>query len=161
MNFSQPGALFDFDTSFPLQADDAIQETLTSTTLNTIKALVPVSAGLMVLTDKGAWLVNGGSAGAPHFCPLDRRQLPSYAGCADLPPIATPADILYVQAKGSIVRDLAYNFYLNNYVGTDISILSSHLFYGFTLKEWAWAEEPFKDRLGRFATMANFSPFAS
>lgn len=144
MNFSQPGALFDFDTSFPLQADDAIQETLTSTTLNTIKALVPVSAGLMVLTDKGAWLVNGGSAGAPISALSIVANSQGYAGCADLPPIATPADILYVQAKGSIVRDLAYNFYLNNYVGTDISILSSHLFYGFTLKEWAWAEEPFK-----------------
>jgi len=144
MNFSQPGSLFDFDTSFPLQPDDAIQETLTSTTLNTIKALVPVSAGLMVMSDKGAWLVNGGSPGAPISALSIVANSQGYAGCADLPPIATPSDILYVQAKGSIVRDLAYNFYLNNYVGTDISILSSHLFYGFTLKEWAWAEEPFK-----------------
>jgi hypothetical protein len=51
---------------------------------------------------------------------------------------------LYVQAKGSIVRDSAYNIYANVYTGTDISAISSHLFYGFTIDEWAWAEEPFK-----------------
>jgi hypothetical protein len=29
------------------------------------------------------------------------------------------------------------------FTGTDISITSSHLFYGFSLSEWAWAEQPF------------------
>ena len=68
----------------------------------------------------------------------------SYAGCGDLPPIVTPNDILYVQAKGAIVRDLAYNYYLANYVGADVSVISSHLFYNNTLIQWCWSEEPFK-----------------
>jgi hypothetical protein len=106
--------------------------------------MVPVSSGLIVFSDKGAWLINGGSAGSSISALSLVANSQGYAGCADLPPIVTPSDILYVQAKGSIVRDLAYNFYLNNYIGTDISILSSHLFYGFTIKEWCWAEEPFK-----------------
>ena len=60
-------------------------------------------------------------------------------------PIATPLDILYVQAKNSTVRDLAYNFYLGNYIGADVSVLSSHLFYGYSIQpNWMWAEEPFK-----------------
>jgi hypothetical protein len=68
----------------------------------------------------------------------------SYNGAARLPPIIANNDILYVQSKGSIVRDLTYNFYTNIFTGTDISVLSSHLFYGFTMLEWSWAEEPFK-----------------
>ncbi len=144
MNFSQPGTPFNFNIEFPLQPDDAIQATLTNTTLNSIKSMVSVSAGLIVFSDKGAWLINGGSSGSPISALSLVANPQGYSGASDLPPITTPTDILYVQAKQSIVRDLAYNFYLNNYLGTDISILSSHLFYGFTLKEWTWAEEPFK-----------------
>ena len=143
-NLSQPGQFYNYNIHFPLEADDAIQATLTNTTLNSIKAVVPVSAGLIILADKGAWLVNGGSNGAPISALAIVANPQAYSGCADLPPIVTPNDILYVQAKGSIIRDLAYNFYLANYVGADVSIISSHLFYGFTMVQWAWAEEPFK-----------------
>src|SRR5229473_3363187 len=55
MNFSQPGTPFNFNIEFPLQPDDAIQATLTNTTLNSIKSMVSVSAGLIVFSDKGAW----------------------------------------------------------------------------------------------------------
>jgi hypothetical protein len=144
MNFSQPGSPFNFNTTFPTQADNAIQATLTNTILNSIKSAIPVSAGLIVFADKAAWLLNGGSPGSPISALSLVANVQGYSGAADLPPITTPTDILYVQSKGSIVRDLAFNFYLNNYVGTDISILSAHLFYGFQLLEWAWAEEPFK-----------------
>lgn len=145
MNFSQPGSFFNFNTNFPDTADEAIEETLTNTVLNTIKGMVSVSAGLVVFTDKGAWLINGGSgAGSPISALAIVANPQSYSGASDLPPIVTNQDILYVQSKGSIVRDLAFNFYLNNYVGEDISVISSHLFYGFSLVQWAWAEEPFK-----------------
>lgn len=144
MNLSQPGSPFNFNISNPTQDDDAIQETLTSTTLNSIKAFVAVSAGLLVFTDKGVWLVNGGASGSAIGATSIVANPQNWAGSSDLPPIQTPQDLLYVQSKGSIVRDLAYNFYLNNYVGNDISILSSHLFYGYSMVQWAWAEEPFK-----------------
>lgn len=143
-NLSQPGAPFNFNTSFPVSPDDAIQATLTSTTLHTIKSVLPVSAGLLIFTDQAAWILNGGAAGAPISATQLSANPQGYAGASDLPPIATPTDIIYVQAKNSIVRDLQYNFYLSNYVGQDISVLSSHFFYGFTLVQWAFAEEPFK-----------------
>lgn len=143
-NMSQPGAPFNFNTTFPVQADNAIQATLTNKTLNSIKSTVSVSGGLVIIADQGAWLVNGGSQGSA-LSAIDLVANPqAYSGASDLPPIVTPNDIIYVQSKNSIVRDLAYNFYLNNYVGADISIISSHLFYTFQLNEWAWAEEPFK-----------------
>lgn len=143
-NLSQPGSPYNFNVTNPVQADNAISATLSNTILNSIVGAVSVSAGLVVITDKGAWLINGGSAGAPISAEAIVANPQAYSGGNDLPPIVTPNDILYVQAKGSVVRDLAYNFYLNNYVGADISIISSHLFYGYTLTQWCWAEEPYK-----------------
>lgn len=143
-NLSQPGSPFNFNISFPLEDDDAIQATLTSNTLNSIKSAVAVSAGLIIFSDKAAWLVNGGSSGSAIGATTIVANAQGYSGASDLPPIVTPNDILYNQAKGSIVRDLSYNFYTNTYQGMDVSILSSHLFYGFSLLQWAWAEEPFK-----------------
>lgn len=143
-NLSQPGSPFNFNISNPTQPDDSIQETLTNTVLNSIKSALTVSAGLVIFTDKGAWLLNGGSAGSP-ISALDIVANPqAYSGASDVPPIVTTQDVLYIQAKGSIVRDLSYNFYLASYVGADISIISSHLFFGFSLLQWAWAEEPYK-----------------
>jgi hypothetical protein len=143
-NMSQPGAIYNFNITYPAADDNAIQDTFTNSTLNTIKSAVSTAAGLIVFADKAAWLLNSGSSGSAIGALTITANPQSYAGASDLPPIVTPNDILYVQAKGSIVRDLAYNFYLNSYVGADISVLSSHLFYGFSMVQWAWAEEPFK-----------------
>lgn len=141
---SQPGNYYNYDVSIISQADDAITGTLISGKLNTIKSMVPQPAGLLMFTDQNDWLINGGSNGSVVTPSAIVANAQSFNGVSDVPPIVANFDILYVQAKGSIVRDAAYNIYANVYTGTDISILSSHLFYGFTIKEWAWAEEPFK-----------------
>lgn len=142
--FSQPGSFFNFNTSRPTQADDSITASLFGTFLNTVKSLVPMSQGLVVFSDKSAWLVTGGGVGAPinAIDILARQQ--AYNGASDLPPIVVNFDILYNQAKGGFIRDLTFNFYTQIYTGTDISVLSSHLFYGHTIIEWAYSEEPFK-----------------
>lgn len=143
-NMSIPGSYYNFNISNPIQDDDAIEATINSLQLNTIKALVPMPTGLVTLCDKQAFVINGGGANVP-ITPADATAAAqAYNGCSDVPPIVSNYDILYVQSKGAIVRDLAYNFYANVYTGTDISILSSHLFFGFTITSWAYAEEPFK-----------------
>jgi hypothetical protein len=68
----------------------------------------------------------------------------AYNGSSDVTPIVINEDILYVQAKGSIVRDLSYNIYAAIYTGTDISVKSNHLFLGHNIIQWTYAEEPFK-----------------
>lgn len=143
-NMSQTGSYFNYNTNSPVEADDAIQGTLVSTSLQNIKSMLSMSTGLVILSDRAAWLLNGGSIGSA-VTPSSLVANPhSYNGASDVPPIVSNFDILYVQAKGSIVRDLTFNFYAQIYTGTDISILSSHLFYNYTIKEWAYAEEPFK-----------------
>jgi hypothetical protein len=112
--------------------------------VNAIKWLVPMN-NLLVMTSGGAWALMGGYITNPvAVTPSNIVVVPqSYNGCADLPPIVVNYDILYVQAQGSIVRDLAYNFYAQVYTGTDMSILSNHLFFGHNLERWCYAEQPF------------------
>jgi hypothetical protein len=141
---SVPGSPYNFNISNPTQPDDAITGTLVSSQLNSIKSALPMPSGLIMLTSSSAWQVNGGSAGSPVSATQIVAQSQAYNGASDVPPLIINYDILYVQSKGSIVRDLSFNFYTQIYTGTDISVLSNHLFYGQQIKEWAWAEEPFK-----------------
>ena len=141
---SKPGLFKNFDVSTPTVADDSISGSPWSQQVNGIQWLVPMPGGLVVLTGKGAWQVTGGSQAA--ITPSNQDAIPqAYNGVNNLvPPITINYDILYVQAKGSIVRDLSYNFFVNIYTGTDLTVLSNHLFLGNTITQWAWSEEPYK-----------------
>jgi hypothetical protein len=132
------------DVTNPSQSSDAIVATIAANQVNAIKWLVPMN-NLVVMTSAGAWALMGGYITNPvAVTPSNIVVIPqSYTGCADLPPIVVNYDILYVQAKGSIVRDLAYNFYAQVYTGTDMSVLSNHLFFGHNLVRWCYAEQPF------------------
>jgi hypothetical protein len=142
-NMSQPGSPYNFNTNNPTEADDAISGSIVSGKLNAIRSMLNAPTGLIMFTSQQAWLVNGGSPGAA-VTPIDiDAKGHAYNGASDVPPIQVNFDYLYVQAKGSKVRDLTYNFYTNIYTGTDISVLSSHLFFGYQITEWAWSEEPF------------------
>lgn len=144
---SIPGSPFNFNTHNPVEDDDAITGTLVANTLSTIKSIVSVPAGMLIFTDKAAWVVTGGFvsqgiAGAVTPTTIVAGAQ-SFVGANDMPPIVANYDILFVESNDAKVRDLAYNIYFNVFTGTDISITSSHLFYGFSLSEWAWAEQPF------------------
>lgn len=146
---SKPGAFLNFDTSVPSSPDDAITGTPWSLEVNGIQWMVPMPGGLVVLTGKGAWQVSGtgSTAGTQQaLTPTSQQAQPqAFNGCSPtVPPVAINYDILYVQAKGAIVRDLSYNYWINIYTGADITMLSSHLFNNYQIVQWAWCEEPYK-----------------
>jgi hypothetical protein len=141
---SQPGAFNNFDTTNPSADDNAITATLISNQVNNIKHMVAMPGGLVVLTGGGAWQVSGGGNDAP-ITPRTVTATPqAYNGCSDVPPIVINYDIIYNQARGSVVRDLSYSFYTNIYTGADISVMSNHLLIGRSIAGWAYAEDPFK-----------------
>lgn len=145
---SQPGSFTNFDASNPVQDDDALSGSPWAQQVNGIQWMVNMPGGLVVMTALGAWqLSGGGSAGSPiAITPSNQIANPqAYNGINPLlRPIVINFDILYVQAKGSVVRDLSYNFFVNIYTGTDMTVLSNHLFDNHTLVRWDWAEEPYK-----------------
>jgi hypothetical protein len=142
---TRPGIYNNMDISNPTNADDAITDTISSQQVNGIQFMIPMPNGLVMLTGLGAWLLTGGQTSSA-VTPQDADAMPqAYNGCHfHVPPITINYDILYIQARGSIVRDLSYNFFVNVYTGNDLTVLSNHLFLGHQILEWAWAEEPWK-----------------
>ena len=141
---SQPGLYTNFDASIPTIDSDAIIGTPWAVQINGIQWMIPTIQGLLTFTGNGNWMVNGGNATA--ITPSDENaQANSQIGCsAIVPPLYVNLHILYVQSKNSSIRDIAYNFLYNVFTGTDITVYSNHLFFGYTIEQWAYAEEPFK-----------------
>jgi hypothetical protein len=144
---SQPGNFNNFNFSDPIQADDEITGTIVSTQLNSIRWMLPMPGGLIFGTGHGAFTLSTGQGtnATQAVTPANATIVPqAYNGTSDIPPVIINEDILYVQAKGSIVRDLSYNIYAAIYTGTDISIRSNHFFLGRQIIQWTYAEEPYK-----------------
>lgn len=146
-NMSQPGSFYNFNTTNPVQDDDAISGTIISEELNDIRSLTPVPTGIMALTGKGGWLINGGGGISTQvpITPVNATAQPqAFNGANDLRPLKVGMDLLYGTNKGNYIRDLSYNLYAQIFTGADISVLSNHLFFNYYLSDWCWAEEPFK-----------------
>lgn len=144
LTFSQPDNFLNFNTT-PVSLDtDAITATLAGRQVNYIQSMVSMNTGLVVLTTGGAFLVSGGGQSAA-ITPSNFSALPqASSGANSLPPLVINYDVIYCQNRGSTVRDLAFNFYVQSYTGTDRSVLASHLFTSYELVDWTWAEEPYR-----------------
>ncbi len=140
---SKPNLFQNMDYSVPAEDDDAIDITINAQDLSTIAHATPMSAGLVLLTADGAWQVTGGGLYEPVTPASVNAQPQAFSGASDLQPLRIGYELFYVQARGYAVRKLSYNFYINTYTGTDVSVLSAHLFDGRQIVEWAWAEQPF------------------
>lgn len=144
---SQPGAFTNFDTSIPVSDADAITGTPIAEQVNGIQWAMAMPLGLVMFTGGGAWQVAGSQAsfGNPSaVTPANEIATPltSIGANDNVPPIRINNDILYLQSKGSTIRDLAYQIYFQQYTATDISWQSSHLLEGSPIVSWAWCEEP-------------------
>lgn len=141
---SQPGLFQNMDSSIPVKDDDAITGTPWAQQVNGIQWFVPMPGGCVVFTGKSAWQLNGGQQAA--ITPSNQNAVAQAVnGCSSLvQPIVINEHILFVQSKGFMVRDLAYNFFINIYTGTDLTIFSSHLFTNHQIVRMGWAEEPYK-----------------
>lgn len=144
---SQPASFFNFNTSDPAQSDDAITGTIISEELNDIRSLIPVPAGIIAITGRGAWVISGGGGLSTlnPITPVNQVASPqAFNGGNDLKPVKINFDVIYGTNKGSYFRDLTYNVYANIFTGADITTLSNHLFFNHYFLDIAWAEEPFK-----------------
>lgn len=146
---SRPGQFTNFDVSPISSAADAITGTPWAQQVNGIQWMIQMPGGLIVLTGKSAWQVAGEGGSALNPQPItpssQQAQQQAFNGVSPLVgPIPINFNILYVQAKGATVRDFIYNYFTNNWTGTDQTILSSHLFSGFDISQWAYCEEPNK-----------------
>lgn len=140
---TQSAAFNNMDVSDPVRDSDAITVTIASRQVDEIRWLVPLNC-MLVLTSGGVWKVSAGGSSSV-LTPAQTVVTPqSYAGAANVPPLVIGFDVLYVQAQGASIRDLSYNFYADMFTSAELSVLSSHLFYGYQITDWAYAAEPHK-----------------
>lgn len=127
-------------SSIPSQADDGIEVTLAAQQQNKIRHLVPLS-DLIALTAGGEWRVF--NQGAEAITPTSISIKPQgYAGASETQPVVTSGSILYVQAQGSHIRELSYNWETSSYRSVDMSIMAPHLFNAYTVDRMAYSRAP-------------------
>lgn len=120
-----------------VQDDDAVTFAMAGRQVNEVRHLLDLGR-LVVLTSGGEH-----ASGADVLTPTDisLRQY-SYNGASTLRPIVIGNNALYVQARGSIVRDLGFDLQVDGYKGSDLTVFSPHLFEGYALVDWAYAQTP-------------------
>jgi hypothetical protein len=127
---SRIGFRSNFGSSSPLQDDDAVTFRLAGNNQHPIRHMAALAAGLILLTDGGEWTVTGGSGPKSPITPssIDALQ-ETYVGIsAEARPAVVGNAILYVQARGSILRDLQFDQAVEGLAGRDLTIFATHLF---------------------------------
>ena len=143
---SQSGAYQNMDSASPPIDSDAIVTTPWAQQVNGIQWLQPMPGGLIVATGLEAWQITGASGPGSALTPASQSAQPQESNgfSPTVKPLKINYDILFNQSLGYVIRDIQYNFFTNIYAGSDISVLSNHLFEGFQITQWAWAQVPWK-----------------
>jgi hypothetical protein len=136
---SKTGSFKNFSISSPIQDDDAVTFSLAGRQVNSVEHLVDIGK-LIVLTTGGEWSIEG-SSGILKPGEINPKQY-SYNGAGVLAPLVVGGNALYQQARGSIVRDLTFDYQVDGYRGNDLTIFSAHMFDGYTLYDWTYQQIP-------------------
>ena len=141
---SQSGDYTNMNASIPTVASDAIIGTPWSQQVNGVQFLTLMPGGVVVFTGGGAWLLSGGTSNA--ITPADQSAQPQtrYGCSSTVAPLPINFHILFVRENNGVAYDLMFNFYAQVYTGTDLTIFSNHLFEGYEIVNWAYAEKPSK-----------------
>ncbi len=137
---SRSGNYKNYTVSSPLQDDDAVTFTLAGRQVNEVRQLLDLG-NFIVLTSGGEWTILGDEAGVIKPLSINPKQN-SYNGSAQLKPIIVSNSALYVQARGTIIRDLVYDLNENGYKGNDLTIFSAHLFDNYSIVAWGYQQIP-------------------
>ena len=139
---SQTGTDNNFNISRPLNASDSINIKLSEREVNEIRHLIGLN-DLIALTSGAEWKLSGSdgtfSASSPPLCSPQ-----SYYGCSHVQPVISGNMVLFVQAGGSVVRDLGYEYVSDSYNGDELTIFASHLFENKQVVDMAYSKEPYR-----------------
>ena len=138
---SRPGLFNNFSKSQPVQEDDTVQFVLAGKLFSRIHHVFDLGR-LIVLTESGEWAINGDDSGAVTPTRINAKQYSYNGSDPNLSPIVIGNSALYVQSRGSIIRDLNFQADQDGYGGTDITIFSAHLVDGFKIIDLAYQQAP-------------------
>jgi hypothetical protein len=137
---SRSGMFENMDVSRPIKASDALSFALVAGRVNAVNQLVSINS-LLALTSDSIFKIEGGQNGyisATDF--VVRRQ--NGRGSSRLSPLVIDSVAFYQTSIGNGVRTLGYQFQTDSIDSNDVTIFSPHLFRGFDIVSWAYAQEP-------------------
>jgi hypothetical protein len=138
---SRIGSYGNFYNSYdPITADSPIKFNIAGRNINPVRHLLDLN-GLIIFTETSEIAAQGDAAGT--LTPTDiNLRVQSYHGIGDVAPLVVNNVALFVQARGSIIRDLQYKDSVSGYTGRDLSIFSTHLFEGYSITDWTYQKVP-------------------
>lgn len=131
---------FSYHNIGPQPDDDPITFIPANEQVNSIEHVLELRQ-MLALTSGAELAVQGNNSGTVTPSAVN-PQAQSFFGSGILKPITFGDVCLFQQARGWFVHDLGYAFEVNGYRGNDLTIFSSHLFEGFTLKNWTYQQIP-------------------
>jgi hypothetical protein len=139
---SQTGNFQNFNTSRPLQDDDAIEFTLYSNQVNEIQWMTALRT-LLIGSSGAEWEMTSGSNGGALTPTSVNVISQGNRGSEPLQPITIGNSLLFVARGGNTIRDYGYNFDVDGYTGDELTVLASHLFEMSEVRAWAYQRLPY------------------
>lgn len=97
------------------------------------------STDLIVLTAGNEWTVSGSDTVTPSKA-VPKMQ--TTRGCSAVEPLMIGGRIVFVQGRGSTVRDMAYSYETDSYGGNDLTLLAKHIIENVQIVDSAYKQEP-------------------
>ncbi|MGM9520160.1 MAG: hypothetical protein ACI3WS_05740, partial [Phascolarctobacterium sp.] len=94
---------------------------------------------LVILTVGNEWIISGGDVVTPGNI---NAKMQTTRGCNDVEPIAVGGRIVFIQGRGSTVRDMGYSYETDSYGGNDLTLLAKHIIHGVKIIDSAYKQEP-------------------
>lgn len=137
--FSRTGAYTDFGHARNTLLDtDALSANLSGKKLNAIRA-VAVANRLLIFTAGSEWTLHVSGALTPYNIQIEQHSERGAGGCA---PVMVGNKAVYVQARGTVLRNFYYDYTSSSYTGEDLTLCAKHLFFNRTIKEICYQQEP-------------------
>lgn len=138
---SRIGMPGNFTRSDPIQDDDAVEFGLAGNRVAEVRHLREVRT-LIMLTSTGAWTIQGDASGTLKPTAINPTLQEGIGAAATPAPALVGDSLVYVQARGSILRDLRFDLQSQGYHGNDLTLYAGHLFDGHTMVALDYAEVP-------------------
>jgi len=138
MWLSETSNYFNFNTRVPLNASDPMNFTVAADKINEIRHFVSLGS-LFMLTSGGEWLITAEGVLSPSTISIQQQ---SYWGSSSIKPIVTGSTILFVERGGDKIRDLTFSSEAGGLVGSEVSVMTPHLFRGFEVVDWTFQQKP-------------------
>lgn len=144
---NEPDAIFasrvgfpsNFGISSPLQDDDALTFKIAGNNNHPVRHLVALKT-LIAGTDGGAWTIGEPKVAlTPNNIPADQD---TYAGFHDKKPVVAGNTLVYIQARGALIRDLRFDQEVEGLNGRDLTLWATHLFDGRSIGAMDYALAP-------------------